>query len=103
MIEILNVRKTENGYLVNGLHEVDDTNPQIVDWILKGNEVLPMLTQDEISQIVLNEQIFEKRDFLQRTDHKELPHYEPSDDENILEIIQQRINARRFIRENTNA
>lgn len=103
MIEILNVRKTETGYLINGIYEVDETSPQIVDWLLKGKEVLPILTQDEISQITINEQIFEKRDFLQRTDHKELPHYEPSHDENILEIIQQRINARRFIRENTNA
>jgi|GEM_PF-6729740 len=99
MFEILNVRKTLSGYMINGIHEVDFNNLQIVEWLSEGKEVLPLLTDEEINKIQIQILISEKLDFLSRTDHKELPHYEPSLDENILEIIQQRIDARRFIRE----
>lgn len=100
MFEILYVRKTLSGYMLNGIHEVDSTNPQIVEWLALGREVMPMLSSEQISQIELQKLISEKLDFLARTDHKELLHYESSPDENILEIVQQRIEARRFIREN---
>ena len=42
-------------------------------------------------------------EFLSRTDHKELPSYEPTPDENIEQIIAERVAKRRFIRENRNA
>lgn len=102
MIEILNVRLTVDGYLVNGIHKFSADDEHIKEWLSQGKEVLPMLTDGEINKSMIQALISEKLDFLVRTDHKELPHYEPSSDENILEIIQQRIEARRFIRDNKN-
>lgn len=43
------------------------------------------------------------KDYLSDTDHKELPHYEPKNGEDIQAIIQLRIERRRFIRDNKNA
>ncbi|ADR34007.1 hypothetical protein Sulku_1344 [Sulfuricurvum kujiense DSM 16994] len=59
-------------------------------------------SSSELDKVNLSEQLSNALDFLNRTDHKVLPDYEPSSDEYILEIAQQRIEARRFIRENKN-
>lgn len=42
-------------------------------------------------------------DYLDRTDKKVLPYYEPTPDENLTEIIALRNERRRWLRENKNA
>lgn len=103
MIEILNVRRNDLGYLVNGIHQFTDNDPQILDWISKGKEVLPPYTLDEINFFEITRKIVDFKKYLSDTDYKLLPFYEPKDGENLNEIIAKRSEARQFIRDNENA
>jgi len=59
MIEILNVRKTKNGFLINGYYEVPSNYPQVAKWIEEKNEVMP-----EFSGADLKDQALIKADIL---------------------------------------
>lgn len=50
MIEILNLRKTKDGYLANGYIPLLPNNEQVLKWIEEDNEVLPMFTDVEITE-----------------------------------------------------
>lgn len=60
MIEILNLRKTVNGYLINGCIESDGSEQEVKDWIKAKKEILPQYTTEEIVQ---QEKIQKKIDF----------------------------------------
>ncbi len=52
-MEILNVRKTENGYLINGYIECvegDNNYPNVLKWIKDKKEVMPLYTKEEIAK-----------------------------------------------------
>lgn len=63
---------------------------------------LPIETEQEKIQREIDEKVNEYLSYLDKTDKKVLPHYEPKEDEDILEIIRLRTERRRFIRENRN-
>ena len=51
MIEILNVRALESGYLVNGLYAVDvlhESYNDVLKWVSDGKEVMPLVTNAEL-------------------------------------------------------
>jgi len=54
MIEILNLRRTANGFLINGIHETapgDENYQNALAWETSGKEVMPTYTTDELIEI----------------------------------------------------
>lgn len=54
MLEILNLRKTADGFLINGLTKTlqgDGNYQNALDWVADGKEVMPMFTQAELDEI----------------------------------------------------
>ena len=54
MIEILNLRKTQNGYLINGLIETipsDANYNNALKWVNDGKEVMSVYTEQDILNI----------------------------------------------------
>lgn len=48
-MEILNVRKTLFGYLINGNINVPSDDPEVMEWIKENKEVMPEYTQEELN------------------------------------------------------
>lgn len=57
MIEILNLRKTVNGYLANGLIELSDTDESVINWLLLQKEVMPILSEAEMLKALVPSQL----------------------------------------------
>jgi len=51
MIEILNLRKTETGYLINGYIVSDGSEKEVKAWVKAGYEVMPPFTAEELARI----------------------------------------------------
>lgn len=73
---------------------------QIVETVVPCSPVVE--TDEQIQKRIIEETRQEYISFLDHTDHKESPYYEPSLDENISEIIELRRTRRRWLRENKN-
>lgn len=54
MREILNLRQTKTGYLINGYIEATATDEDVMQWIADGKEVMPQLTDEEVAEIEKN-------------------------------------------------
>lgn len=96
MIEILNIRKTKDGYLANGYIPLLRNDTQVVQWLKDKKEVLPIFTDEEIVKHETEAKVQEAKMYLLNTDYKVLPDYEPKDEA----IIAKRAEARAFIRAN---
>lgn len=80
-----------------------DKDGKVTDW-LGHTPVNPEKLAAEILKVEAEEQILlqvgVKEDYLNKTDHKDLPNYEPKEDEDVALIIMARSEAREFIRNN---
>lgn len=100
MIEILNLRKTKDGYLANGYIPLLPNDEQVFKWVKDKKEVMPMFTDVEIEAQILAEKVAEAKAYLANTDYKDLPRYVPKANEDIEAIYLLRDEAREFIRAN---
>lgn len=60
---------------------------------------LPIETDQEKLQREIDEKVNEYLLYLDKTDKKVFPYYEPKDGEDVLEIVRLRTERRRFVRE----
>ena len=106
MIEILNVRKTTTGYLINGYIECmegDVNYPDVLKWIDDKKEVMPLYTYEEITKEEILIKVQKAKKYLDETDHKFGTDYTLKEDEtleDIAEIKATRAECRTFIRKN---
>lgn len=73
---------------------------QIIETVVPCSPVVE--TEEQKQKRIMEVTRQEYISFLDHTDHKESPFYEPSPDENISEIIELRRTRRRWLRENKN-
>ena len=100
MMEILNLRKTKDGYLANGYIPLLENDSQVVEWVELGKEVMPMLTDDEIFIIELAQKVQEAKSYLQSTDFKmTVDYYATLDEQEQAELTYNRAKARTFLKE----
>ena len=105
-MEIKSVKFSGDGYLINGTKyvSVNDSNPYyklVKRWLSEGNIPEPEFTQEEIDLQDINTAIEEAKKYLDDTDYKDLPSYEPKVDEDLDSIKLKRKEARDFIRANS--
>lgn len=100
MIEILNLRKTKEGYLANGYISLLSDNVQVLKWIADGNEVMPMFTYIEIEAQLITEKVSEAQQLLNNTQFKFGDDYDKKNTPEWLELKYKRQEAREFIRAN---
>lgn len=100
MIEILNLRKTKNGYLANGHIDLLGNDAQVIQWLKDGKEVLPMFTDAEIEAQIVAEKVAEALGYLVKTNHKFYIGYIPKKNEDLVAIKEKRDEALLFIRAN---
>ena len=91
-ISVDTLPESEYGFYIleNGSYIVDEE---------KVNELNEVYKQIEETKAIL-QKIEDYKNYLNETDHKVFPYYEPKDGENINDIIIKRSEARKFIREN---
>ena len=105
-MEIISVKIQQNGWLLNGTMGVPDApgnieREAIIKWLEEGNTPEPEFTPEELDFQKISKEIEEAKKYLNNTDYKDLPSYEPKVDEDLEVIRLKRKEARDFIRANS--